>query len=239
MTRQEAGIFAREELIKHGLSDWSIRYNQNVDSRFLGLCLYTDKTIVLSAHHIDIHPTPDVINTIRHEIAHGLTPGHGHDEVWAACAKRIGCDNTLPCSNLSLSPEIIDAIRSGADVEITFEEQVIRTPKYTITRIQDKCPTCGKVARTVKESLVENEDTQRPNLKFIRLECGHLIVRRIPKGTPFGTFQSGGNPDCKHVWDKNLCTECGRARPYDFQIKGMQFLEQALAINNGGACFDE
>ena len=66
-------------------------------------------------------------------------PGHGHDEVWASKAREMGCDNTLPCSNLSLSPDIIDAIRSGADVEVTFDEQVIRTPKYNITRLQDKC----------------------------------------------------------------------------------------------------
>jgi len=150
MTRQEATQFLRDNLNKHGLNSWSVRLNTNPTSHFLGLCSHKDKSIILSAHHIDIHPTPDVMNTILHEVAHALVgPGHAHNEVWEAKAREVGCDNTLPCSNLSLSPAIIDAIRSGADVEVTFDEHVIRTPKYNVTRLQDKCEQCGKVAKTV------------------------------------------------------------------------------------------
>ena len=111
MTRQEAAQFCRDELNKHELKDWGVRLNQDAKGHFLGMCSYRDKVIILNAHHIDIHPTPDVINTIRHEVAHALCPGHAHDSVWADKATEIGCDNTSPCSNLSLSPEVIDAIR--------------------------------------------------------------------------------------------------------------------------------
>jgi len=239
MTRQEASQLLREELLKHGLKDWSIRLNQNPNSGFLGLCSHKDKCIILSAHHIDIHPTPDVVNTIRHEVAHALTPGHGHDEVWSDKAREIGCDNTLPCSTLSLSPQIIDAIRSGADVEVTFEEHVIRTPKYSVTRIQDKCEECGKVAKSVSERLIESGSDTEPDTKIIELECGHTVTKKIPKGTPFHLFQMGGDENCSHTWDKNKCVTCGRARPYEFQLEGMRFLEAALAVNNGGAIFDE
>lgn len=239
MTRIEAAQLARNELNKHGLSDWAVRLNQNAEGHFLGLCSYRDKTIILNAHHIDIHPTPDVINTIRHEIAHALCPKHGHDEVWAECAKRIGCDNTSPCSNLSLSPEIIDAIRSGATVEVTFDEQIIRTPKYNITRLQDKCEYCGKVAKSLKEITIPNNDDTRPDLKVITLECGHTYIKKIPKGTPFHTFQLGGDASCEHNWDKNTCLLCDRKRPYAFQLDGMRFIEAALAVNNGALCADE
>jgi hypothetical protein len=239
MTRQEASRILREELNKHKLEDWAVRLNQNPDSRFLGLCSYKDKCIILSAHHIDIHPTPDVINTIRHEVAHALCPGHGHDAVWAAKAREIGCDNTLPCSNLSLSPEIIDAIRSGADVEVTFEEHTIRTPKYNITRLQDKCEYCGKVAVQKDEKTILSENDNTPDLKFIYLECGHTLIKQIPKGTPFHKFQAYGDPNCKHTWDKNNCLKCGRKRPYPFQLEGMKFLEKGLSIAHGVACFDD
>ena len=239
MTRSEATHELRKLLTEHGLNDWSVRLNHNAESRFLGLCSYKDKCIILSSHHIDIHPSPDVLNTIRHEVAHALCPYHGHDDTWADKARELGCDNTLPCSNLSLSPAIIDAIRSGADVEVTFEEQVIRTPKYTITRLQDKCEVCGKVAKTKSENLMVNPSPDMPDMKFIMLECGHHIFRTIPKGTPFHTFQAFGDKNCEHAWDKNTCMKCNRKRPYDFQIIGARFLEAGLAVNKGAACFDE
>ena len=238
MDRRQATQILRDEMNKHGLTDWSVRLNQNPDSRFLGLCSYKDKCIILSAHHIDIHPDPDVINTIRHEIAHALTPGAGHSQEWAWKAREIGCDNTMPCSNLSLSPEIIDAIRSGADVEVTFDEQVIRTPKYKVTRLQDKCSVCGKVAVSKSETVIEMPGNQ-PDMKLINLECGHSTARYIPKGTPFHEFQMGGDRTCTHEWDKNKCVKCGRFRPYKFQIEGMRFLESGLAVNKGAADFDE
>lgn len=239
MTRQLAAELLRKEMNLHGLQKWSVRLNQNANSSFLGLCSHKDQCIIISAHHIDIHPDKDILNTFRHEIAHALTPGHGHDDIWAAKARAIGCDNTLPCSNLSLTPAVIDAIRSGADVEITFEEHVIRTPKYNITRLQDKCEACGKVAKSKSEKLIEMSGDTTPDMKVITLECGHVVIRRIPKGTPFHKFQMYGDENCQHDWNKNKCSKCGRFRPYQFQIEGMQFLEAALAVNNGGAIFDE
>lgn len=243
MTRLEATQFCREQLNKHGLKEWSIRLNQDINSGFLGLCSYKDKCIILSAHHIDTHPEPDVKDTILHEVAHALTPFCAHNETWRAKAIELGCSPTA-CSTLSFNPAVIDAIRSGATVEITFDEeiipqQIIRTPKYTINRLQDKCEFCGRVAKSKSENTIKTSGETTPDLKFIYLECGHTLVKQIPKGTPFGLFQMGGDPNCKHVWDKNTCKSCGRKRPYEFQLDGMVFGEAALAVNNGVGFFDE
>src|SRR3972149_916640 len=233
MTRESAIKFCRNELDKFPeLTNWKIHLTTDLKRQFLGLCSYKDKCIILNAHHIDIHPDQDIINTIRHEIAHALTPGAVHNEVWVSKAREIGCDNTLPCSNLSLTTEIIDAIRSGAQVEVSFEEEIIRKPKYQITRLQDKCEVCGKVAKSKNEMLVENQDDNQPNLKFITLECGHTLVKKIPKGTPFHLLISDEeiSEPCAHDFDKNTCKLCGRHRPFQFQVDGMNFIEQALAI---------
>lgn len=242
MNREDAVKLTHTELAKYPeLKDWSVRLTTQIDKRhnFLGLCSYKDKVIILNAHHLDIHPDPDIVDTIRHEIAHALCPGQGHNDIWASKAKELGCDSIAPCSNLSFTPEIIDAIRSGAEIEITFEEEVIRRPKYQITRLQDKCEVCGKVAKTRSEVKVDIVDETKPDLMFITLECGHMIVKQISKGTPFQSIVSGGDPSCKHEWKKNLCLSCGAFRPFDFQVEGMRFIEAALSINKGAAIFDE
>ena len=240
MNRQQATQELRSLLDSVGLPDWHIRLNTSVTTRYIGLTSHKDKCIILNAHHVDSHPEPDIINTIRHEVAHAVVgPNHGHDEIWSSKAKELGCDNTSPCLSYGLSLEVIDAIRSGADVEVTFEEEIIRKPSYKITRLQDKCEECGKVAEELFS--FEAPDTDGNDCKFITLKCGHLIKKIIPRATPFHemiTAAHVGN-NCDHQWNKNHCPVCDAYRPYEFQIEGARFLEKSLATQKGGALFDE
>jgi SNF2 family DNA or RNA helicase len=198
---------------------------------------------MINAHHCDIHPDNEVICTIKHEVAHALTPGHGHDSVWADKAKEIGCDNTLPCSHLNLPEHVIDAIRSGQIVEMTVEEEthVIRRPKYTVTRLQDHCPVCGKVAK--EKFSVVTVDREGNDVKLITLECFHVIKKVIPRGTPFEKIVSNDwKPeirDCKHEWLKNQCLKCGEFKLFEFQVVGARFIESALSMQKGAGIFDD
>ena len=214
------------------------------------MCSYKDKTIILSTFHLDTHPDPEILNTIRHEIAHALTMGHAHDEFWASQARALGCTSVASCSHLSFSPDIIDAIRSGATIEVTYETEVIHRPKYVVTRLQDKCDVCGKVAKTLRENLILNPSDDKPDQKFIFLECGHLLIRSIPKGTPFhkavSNFWREDVASCEHEFPPagngeapNQCKKCKEFRPYPFQVDGARFIEMGLSINKGAGIFDE
>lgn len=245
MDRTFASKYCREKLDEYGLKDWHVRQTTDPNAAFLGLCVYKDKSIILNAHHIDIHPHDEVKNTILHEVAHALTPGNGHNEVWADKAREIGCDNTLPCSHLNIPEHILDAIRSGASVEMTIEEKVItnviRTPKYQVTRLQEKCPDCGKVA--VELFSVEGVDAHGNECKFITLECFHIIKKVLPKQTPYETMVSNDWKDevknCKHIWIKNQCQSCGEFRLFNFQIVGARTAEIGLAVQRGFGFFDD
>ena len=233
MTRTDATKLLRQVLDANGLSAWHLRLTTDLTKPFLGMCMPKDKCIILNAHHIDTHPDAEIENTILHEVAHALTVGHGHDDVWATKARELGCSNTLPCSTYGFSPAAIDAIRSGADLLVSFEEQTIRTPKYTITRLQDKCPTCGKVAKTLSEKEV---DTKLGRKRVITLECKHIIIKDADSVSPFEKITFDGDSNCKHEWNKTVCIKCDAKKLYPFQIEGARSLERA---NGRLAIFDE
>lgn len=240
MDRSKAIQLLRAELDKHNLSSWGIRLNQNANAPFLGLCSHKDKVIILNAHHVDQHPEAELTNTIRHEVAHAIVgPNHGHDEVWAAKAKEIGCDNVQPCANFSLSPLVIDAIRSGAEVEIVVDEQVVRNYSYKITQLKDICEKCGKMAVFDREMFIPSPDDIQPDKKIIFFKCTHFRIIELPKATPFHLLTAGGRKDCKHDWLKNTCVDCGAYRPFPFQVEGMKFAELALSAGKGVGIFDD
>ena len=68
-----------------------------------GICRYTARTIALSVSYVLRAPWDDIRDTLLHEIAHAIVgPGHAHDAVWQAAARRIGC-TAKRCSTLTHS----------------------------------------------------------------------------------------------------------------------------------------
>jgi len=218
--------------------------------------MYKDKCIMLNGHHIDIHPKDEIVDTIYHEVAHALCPRHGHDDVWATKAREIGCRNTFPCSHLNLPDHVIDAIRSGHTVEVEVEEkiveQVVRNVTHKVTRLQDKCPECGKVA--IEKFAIETVDREGNQVKLITLECFHIIKKIIPKATPFETFMTNRwKPEiaaCFHKFPSreeakaehipsNRCRVCGEFKLYNFQVVGARAAEAGLAMQKGFGIFDD
>ena len=91
-------VVANPDLFKlnRDINSWQISWNKRKGA--LGLCRYGPKLIEISAYMIWGGAKKEVLNnTIRHEFAHALTPGHHHDEVWRSVALKLGCDG-LRCS---------------------------------------------------------------------------------------------------------------------------------------------
>lgn len=79
---------ARDLMNAHGMRHWNLELmNQG---RTKGRCIYSTQTILLSAKFIRHESLEEVKLTVLHEIAHALTPGHGHDRVWQAKCIAIG-----------------------------------------------------------------------------------------------------------------------------------------------------
>lgn len=96
MKRSDASKLAREHMDKHGLQNVRMVINPRLTSTF-GKYRYSrltasDKRIELSGPLVDLNDEARVLRTILHEIAHALTEGHGHDDVWRAKCLAIGGD---------------------------------------------------------------------------------------------------------------------------------------------------
>jgi predicted SprT family Zn-dependent metalloprotease len=107
------------EMSTHGLlrDGWKFKFNRARLS--FGVCSYRTRTIKLSAPLTELNQDDQVLNTIRHEIAHALTPGDHHGPAWKQKAIELGCN--------------------GERVIQQFEIKLPPT-KYSV-----RCPVCGAI----------------------------------------------------------------------------------------------
>ncbi|HZJ07774.1 MAG TPA: SprT-like domain-containing protein [Nocardioidaceae bacterium] len=93
MKLADAFGLGQDLLVGHGLGQWRLEFDQAKTRA--GVCRPGRKLIGLSAPLTRLHTEEEVRDTILHEIAHALVGAHhGHDEVWRAKAREIGCSAT-------------------------------------------------------------------------------------------------------------------------------------------------
>ena len=93
---------------KYGLIQAGWRYQFDTAKTRAGQCRYRSKVISISKYYVNQKETvtrKDIKNTILHEVAHALTPTHGHDKVWKAKAIEIGCDGKRCCDQITKTGE--------------------------------------------------------------------------------------------------------------------------------------
>lgn len=82
------------------LSEW--RVGVNSAKRRLGVCKYGKKVIEVSVYVLQRGDEKQVLNTLRHEVAHALLPvGEGHSRRWRALHKKLGGDGER-CTDMEL-----------------------------------------------------------------------------------------------------------------------------------------
>jgi predicted SprT family Zn-dependent metalloprotease len=87
---RDALVMARELVAEHGLDGWTVVLDRAKTRA--GVCRADRREIGLSGPLTALHEEAEVRDTVLHEIAHALVgPRHGHDAVWRATARRIGC----------------------------------------------------------------------------------------------------------------------------------------------------
>jgi len=82
---------AKQLMNEHGLTEQGWRFEYDTAKIRFGVCRYGSKMIGLSQPLTLVNNEAEVRDTILHEIAHALTPGHYHDAVWKAKCREIGC----------------------------------------------------------------------------------------------------------------------------------------------------
>ena len=91
MTLNQAITLAKKLLSKYPeLKGWSV--STNMRKRAFGVCDYRNRLIELSAILVPAMTDEAIQDTIVHEIAHALTPGHNHDYVWKQKCIELGGD---------------------------------------------------------------------------------------------------------------------------------------------------
>ena len=91
MNLLQAQQLANQLMNQYGLLDKGWRFEYDTAKRRFGVCRYGSKRIGLSKPLTLANDVERVKDTILHEIAHALTPGHHHDSVWKAKCREIGC----------------------------------------------------------------------------------------------------------------------------------------------------
>lgn len=114
MIKSEASKMTRDLLNQFGLEHVEVVFNPRLTrtfGRYSWNRLTGRRVIELSSRMVEINSEERVMRTIRHEVAHALTEGHGHDNVWKRKCLEIGGDGQARYTTVDTNT--IERVRSA------------------------------------------------------------------------------------------------------------------------------
>lgn len=132
-TTTQAQLLISRLIVKHGVGNYDIKMVQRCKKRItIARCNRKSEYFEFVIHYATHLTDTDFIELILHEIAHALTPGHGHDRVFRNMCYRIG-GHPAATSN--------------------FQYAVKTAPSYLQKKVNYiyKCPVCPSEMKTTKK----------------------------------------------------------------------------------------
>lgn len=101
--------------IEHGLNVMRVEIRHIMDAHFCesvgfdysnsrtvsGCCNYDTGMIYISRHFVKVVDSHRLFLSVIHELAHMLTPRHGHDDIWRRVNMGMGGDGVVHCPHFS------------------------------------------------------------------------------------------------------------------------------------------
>jgi predicted SprT family Zn-dependent metalloprotease len=140
---EKASELLNQEMAKHGLYQQGWRTRWDNAKRRCGSCCFNRKVISLSRPYVRLNNAEEILDTIRHEIAHALVGfEHAHDSVWLAKAREIGTKGTrCKTSNVSVSPGRYTGTCLGCGITVQRYKRLPLTTLQGLSKFGHlKCP---------------------------------------------------------------------------------------------------
>lgn len=125
---------ARTLMRDHLNNSWSFAFNRRKGAA--GLCDYDTNTIFISREWAMGATEADIRETMLHEIAHALTPGHKHDYIWRAKYVSLGGNGRRTSSTAGGVTYLYEG-RCNCSSEVRF-----RAHRLGRIKVEGYCPQC-------------------------------------------------------------------------------------------------
>ena len=141
------------QLMQHEIEKWDLHEEGwtagfHKRKRSLGTCNYRKKQILLSVHFLELTES-EIIDTVKHEVAHALAgPEAGHGPVWKEWARKVGAKPER-CADPSKRPK----------------------GKYLLN-----CPNCGVIEEKHRVNKRFREMIDQELYRCVKCQSNHLFL---------------------------------------------------------------